>query len=343
MKKVLVYVLFVTVGFIFSDTAFAQEADRDLKSRDSKETLTSENVKKAKSDTASAKKTVAVLSFEDASLGNKDLPLGKYLIDALSKELANTKAFNVAEKQQIAAILKELNLSFDEAMDPKTAAKVGKQVSANTAIFGTISEYTIVSDEFVTVFGGKIKHTATVGLIIRLVDINTGLILESVESSETAKKESILTPLVSKNTSMTNDLKIKLFSEAANKAVKNAVKQLSPVIKDSESALAVAQSKTAETKETPPKAKTDTVEKERALTKTTSEENPKVARVIKDVVYLSGLSDVKVGDILSVIRGAGNGKEIAVIEITEVNERTAKAKIIQGTGIQTDDRVKLIQ
>ena len=30
---------------------------------------------------------------------------------------------------------------------------------------------------------------------------------------------------------MTNDLKIKLFSEAANKAVKNAVKQLSPLLK----------------------------------------------------------------------------------------------------------------
>ena len=137
-----------TVGLVFTNANFAQEADRDLKSRDSKENLTSENVKSAKTDTKPAKQTVAVLSFEDASLGNKDLPLGKYLIDALSKELANTKAYNVAEKQQIASILKELNLSFDEAMDPKTAAKVGKMVSANTAIFGTISEYTIVSDEF---------------------------------------------------------------------------------------------------------------------------------------------------------------------------------------------------
>lgn len=333
MKKFSVCILFAAFISVLSSANFAQETDRDLKSRET-------NVKKTKTDTAAAKKTVAVLSFEDASLGNKDLPLGKYLIDSLNKELSNTKAFNVTEKQQIASILKELNLSFDEAMDPKTAAKVGKLVAAGTAIFGTISEYTIISDQFVTPLGGKIKHTATVGLIIRLVDINTGLILESVESSETAKKESVITPFGGKNTALTNDLKIKLFGEAANKAVKNAVRQLSPVIQNSEVSIAAAQSKAAET---PAKTKTDTDEKERALTKNAVEENPKVARVIKDVVYLSGVSNVKVGDILSVIRGAGGGKEIAVIEITEVNERTAKAKIIQGAGVQADDKVKLIQ
>lgn len=343
MKKVLFYLLFVTTLSIFSTAAFAQEKDRDLKSRNSDEDEVSENVKKPKSDTTAAKKSVAVLSFEDASLGNKDLPLPKYLIDSLNKELTNTKAFNVTEKSQIAAILKERDLSFDEAMDPKTAAAVGKQVSANTAIFGTISEYTIVSEEINAVLAARIRHTATVGLIIRLVDINTGLILESVESSETAKKDSIITALGGKNTTMTNDLKIKLFSEAANKAVKNAVKQLSPVIKNSEASVAAAQTKAEETKVTSSKTKTKTppAEKDRDIAKPAAAENPKVTRVIKEIVYLSGLGDVRIGDILSVTRGAG--KEIAVIEITEVNERTAKAKIIQGTGVQAEDKVKLIQ
>jgi len=344
MKKVLFYLLFVTTLSVFSAVNFAQEKNRDLKSRDSQEDSTSENVKKPKGDTTAAKKTVAVLSFEDASLGNKDLPLPKYLVDTLNKELTNTKAFNVTEKMQIAAILKERNLSFDEAMDPRTAAAVGKQVSANTAIFGTISEYTIVSDEISVLLAARIRHTATVSLIIRLVDINTGLILESVESRETAKKDSIATIGGGTNSAMTNDLKIKLFSEAANKAVKSAVKQLSPVIKNSEASVAAAQTKVVETKETPAsKTKSPAVEKERDIVKPTKAENPKVARVIKEVVYLSGMGDVKIGDILSVVRGAGNGKEIAVIEITEVNERTVKAKIIQGTGILAEDRVKLIQ
>ena len=343
MQKVLVYVLFIVVGLVFTNTNFAQDADRDLKPRDSKDNLTSENVKSAKTDTKPAKQTVAVLSFEDASLGNKELSLGKHLIDSLIKELIKSKAYNVTERQQIESVMKQLNLSFDEAMDPKTAAKVGKLASANTAIFGTINEYNFVPDEFTILGVRKTQYVATVGLTIRLVDINTGLILESVDSTATAKKDSIGTSVFSTGSTASDGLKVKLFTEAAGKAVKNVVKQLSPIIQNNAAALVAAKSKSTEMEEPAPKSTPTSKEPERAITKSTSDENPKVTRVIKEVVYLSGMSDVKIGDILSVFRGTGEGKEIAVIEITEVNERTAKAKIVQGTGIQANDRVKVIQ
>lgn len=302
----------------------------------------------SKADPKSLKKAVAVLNFDDASLGNKELSLGNHLIAALTRELTATKVFAVTERMQIESVMKELNLSFDEAMDPKTAAKVGKRVAANTAIFGTINEYNMTGDQISLMGVTKTKYTATVGFSIRLVDINTGVILESVESTETAKKDLFGTPFGSNNTSESMDFKIKLFTEAANKAVKSIVKQLSPFIQKSDTSQGASTAVSTDTAK-PPAAETKNPVAATTTANTTRDAAivakvaPKVTRVINGIVFVVGLEGVKIGDILSVVRGAGEGKEVAVIEVTEANERTVKAKIIQGAGVQENDRVKIIQ
>ncbi len=55
---------------------------------------------------------------------------------------------------------------------------------------------------------------------------------------------------------------------------------------------------------------------------------------------MTDVDEAKVGDIFSVTR---DGKEIAVVEITEVKENTAKAKIVDGAGVKPNDKVKIIQ
>lgn len=348
MKNILIFVSLIILVSCFTPETLAQK-ERDLKPANSannqKATSPSkaQNTKVSKTDSKSSKKVVAVLSFEDASLGNKELALGRHLVDSLTKELARTKEYSVAEKMQIEAVMKEMNLSFDEAMDPKTAARVGKRVSANTAVFGTITEYNVVDKETKVLGVSRTRYTATVGLIIRLVDINTGLILESAESNESASDEALkVGEIYGSNTKDSRDFRIKLFTKAADKAVKTAVKQLSPFIQNSGATQTVAQTKPVETTKAFTPTKNSTSEPTRAVSNT-SNSSPKISRIVKEIVYLSGMNNAKVGDLLSVVRGSGAGKEVALLEVTEVNENFVKAKIVEGSGILQNDRVQIVQ
>lgn len=132
---------------------------------------------------------------------------------------------------------------------------------------------------------------------------------------------------------MSQDLRNKLFTEAANKAVKSAVEQLNPAIEKSTSP--PASGTETNVKKFTDEAKTTT---SRAISD--SPKDSKVLREIKGIVYLTDVDEAKVGDICSVMR---HGKEIAVVEITEVKENTAKATIIDGAGIKPNDKVKVIQ
>ena len=370
MKSILTIMMGAILVLVFTSAIAAQtkksgskSKERDLKQPDSnqknkttppksaadetEETAAVEKptaAKSSKKESTQRKKVIAISNFFNAATGNEEPQMGKQLVALFYSEFARNGTYEVTAKQQFEEILKAQDISFDERMDARTAAKIGKIASANVFVFGDITEFTLTEDEVeVEPYGKQTKFTAKLGLVVSLVDVNTGVTLKSVNVIETAERSATKVLIFGKKLKMTPDLRNKLFTEAANKAVKSAVEQLSPAIQNNDSQTNPSNNSAAETstkKEVKTVASNNMTSNNREIS-TSPKESPKVTRMIKEVVFLSGLGrSAKIGDILSVVRG---GREIAVLEITEVNENTAKAKIIEGAGVKANDTVKIIQ
>lgn len=368
MKSILTITLSAILVLAFSNTISAQKsksqtaASRDLKPKsaqtskapasepkkvEAEEEEPVETATTSKKDSTLRKKVVAISNFHNAVFGNSEPQIGRQLIALFESEFTKNGAFQVAATQQIQEILKKQDISFDERMDPATAAKIGKVASANLFVFGNITEFNLTEDTMESSkIGDRTIHTAKLALTVTIVDVNTGIALKSVKVEETAESSSnrVKVPFfgsVGKKQSMNSELRNKLFTEAASKAVKRAVEQISPSIEDSTSPAAPPNKKSFDETKTDASV-ADPKSASRAAPRAPND-YAKVLRVIKDVIYLTGLGEAKVGDIFSILRGAGAGKEVAVVEITEVKENIAKAKVIEGAGVQKDDRAKIIQ
>src|SRR5438128_12024711 len=60
------------------------------------------------------------------------------MIDTLEEALVNTNRFTVVDRQHMAQLMRELQLSSTDLADPRAAAKLGKVVTAGALIFGDV-------------------------------------------------------------------------------------------------------------------------------------------------------------------------------------------------------------
>jgi curli biogenesis system outer membrane secretion channel CsgG len=93
---------------------------------------------------AQGKPRLAVLGFQNnstwTSWGDN---LGKAAADELTTQLVKTGDFTVIERTQIDAVLAEQHLDMSGAVDPATAAKVGKILGAQAVLLGSITKFSI--------------------------------------------------------------------------------------------------------------------------------------------------------------------------------------------------------
>lgn len=82
---------------------------------------------------------VAVMTFDNASGDNALEAIGTGLQAMLTTDLTEVSAFTVVERARLAAIEAELALSQTAAIDPKTAAKVGKLAGATHLLAGAVT------------------------------------------------------------------------------------------------------------------------------------------------------------------------------------------------------------
>jgi curli biogenesis system outer membrane secretion channel CsgG len=143
------------------------------------------------------KRRVAVFDFDNAAVqGGIKSPffemqgpnLGKAAADLLINKLVQDGTLSVIERNAIDKLLAEQNLSNTERFDPPTAARLGKLLSVDVIILGTITHYDY-SDKItggggtrVAGFGGsstKMKHdiNASVQISTRLVSPDTAEVL----------------------------------------------------------------------------------------------------------------------------------------------------------------------
>lgn len=103
--------------------------------------------------------SVSVLPL--AGQGKKSVP-EDVVFDTLVSAFVNQKRFQLVERKRIDEVLKELNLSQMELVDPDTAAKIGKIVAADAILTGSVYE-----------------TENSIEILSRLVDTETSHIMEA--------------------------------------------------------------------------------------------------------------------------------------------------------------------
>ena len=104
--------------------------------------------------------------------------------DVFVTELVKSGKFRVVEREQLAALMEEKNLTLSGDIDPATAVKVGKLLGVNYLLTGAVTEFgnTDVSGGGFGVSAGKRKFVAA--LNARLIDTSTGEIVWADEASK---------------------------------------------------------------------------------------------------------------------------------------------------------------
>ena len=210
---------------------------------------------------AQQKKRVAVMNFEYGTvrtdvvqLFGGDQDVGKGLADLLVAKLVQDGTYSVIERKELDKVVAEQNFSASDRADPAAAAKLGRVLSVDAIIVGTITQFG--RDDKSTTLGGSVlggaalgnftsrfgiggiqkrAAKAAVGITARVVDTSTGEILAAVEGEGESMRSG--TSLVGAGGSSeggaggTYDVSSSnfgqtLLGEAANRAVASLASQL---------------------------------------------------------------------------------------------------------------------
>ena len=136
---------------------------------------------------AQVKKRIAVAEFEDRS-GHRGA--GQGVADMLITALVKSGEFSVVERKELDKVLAEQSLGQRGALTPETAPSIGKLLGVDLLVLGSITELG-TKDRNVSggasVFGAAINtKTARAAVDIRLVNTTTGEIIaaETEEGTE---------------------------------------------------------------------------------------------------------------------------------------------------------------
>lgn len=132
---------------------------------------------------------VAVTSFENRAGFEGQWRLGDGMADLLVSELVSSRNFVVVERQHFEKLTGELQRQQSPLFRPEGKTPVGRMKSAQYLIRGIINDFSQTGGSTLgfsilrTIFLLGRGHTARVSLTLTLVDVETGQILTSVQST----------------------------------------------------------------------------------------------------------------------------------------------------------------
>ena len=182
------------------------------------------------------KTRIAVAEFE-AKIPKAHGELGTSMADLLINALVETKMYSVLERTALEQVRKEQNLGNSGAVDPATAAQLGRLLGAQYLVIGAVTQFeektggggigAVVGRKA----GGLGFVSAKVGITVRVVNSTTGEIIASENVEQSSKGVGVAAGAVVKGIPVGGTLfKSKSMQDALEGAIDKAVKFLSKEI-----------------------------------------------------------------------------------------------------------------
>lgn len=125
-------------------------------------------------DYTGPKLRVGVVNFQNKT-PSKQIGLGEAAADILGTILQKTDRFIIIPQQDVASILDQQAMGASGAIDPATAAKMGKILGLNAMVTGAITAYSEAEEGSDYLVYKKKKQIARVTVDYRIVDTTTGI------------------------------------------------------------------------------------------------------------------------------------------------------------------------
>jgi curli biogenesis system outer membrane secretion channel CsgG len=172
MKRAISFLMILSLGACAPSTSVKQ-----------KQTMTIDKPK----GMVALKRRIGVVDFENKTTYGANR-LGTSASDILITELAKSGKFIVVERDKMDKLMAEQKLGMSGAIDPNTAARVGKILGLNAIVTGSISQFgeeTEGSEYLITQSKSQVVKCT---VDIRVVDAETGQVLYADSGSGLAKK-----------------------------------------------------------------------------------------------------------------------------------------------------------
>jgi curli biogenesis system outer membrane secretion channel CsgG len=130
---------------------------------------------------------VAVAKFEEKAEYGRG-KVGDAAADILATALLDSKQFRVYERQQLASVMDEQKLGQSGAVDPVTAARVGKLMGVDYVIYGAVTNAKVAVTGTDVILVQSKTLTAEVVVDVRMIKVEDGEIIFSETGRGDAKK-----------------------------------------------------------------------------------------------------------------------------------------------------------
>jgi len=154
-----------------------------------KQATTVKETEKVESEYTGPKRRIGVVDFQNKAPYAK-ARLGNTATDILITELVKSGKFIVVERDKIDKLMEEQKLGQSGAIDPGTAAKVGKILGLNAIVTGSISQFGAKKEGKDFLISQSKTQIVECTVDIRVVDTETGQILLADSGKGVARKKS---------------------------------------------------------------------------------------------------------------------------------------------------------
>ena len=175
-------------------------------------------------DYTGPKLRVGVVNFQNRT-PSKHIGIGEAAADILGTILQKTGRFIIIPQQDVASILGQQAMGASGAVDPVTAAKMGKILGLNAMVTGAITAYSEAEEGSDYLVYKKKKQIARVTVDYRIVDTTTGIQLVADSGQGVYEKKTGGALGLGSKSSYDADLRDGALRDALTKAMVNMLPQ----------------------------------------------------------------------------------------------------------------------
>ena len=175
-------------------------------------------------DYTGPKLRVGVVNFQNRT-PSKHIGIGEAAADILGTILQKTGRFIIIPQQDVASILDQQAMGASGAINPATAAKMGKVLGLNAMVTGAISAYSEAEEGSDYLVYKKKKQIARVTVDYRIVDTTTGIQMVADSGQGVYEKKTGGALGLGSKSSYDADLRDGALRDALTKAMVNMLPQ----------------------------------------------------------------------------------------------------------------------